>query len=90
MACENKTMWALLEIYHDSDLGPSEVDFEHTITIHPTKAEAEKARTRARRRVLNLPLSKTNEVEEKEDDLVVFASDDWWKWEIKEVQVANG
>ena len=84
---EKRKMWALLEIHHDSDLGPNDVDFEHTITIHPTKAEAEKARTRARRRVLNLPLAKTNEVEVKEYDYVVFASDDWWKWEIKEVEV---
>ena len=87
MACESKTMWALLEIHHDSDLGSNNIDFEHTITIHPTKAEAKKARTRARHRVLKLPLSKTNEVVDKEEDLIVFASDDWWKWEIKEVDV---
>lgn len=84
---EKRKMWALLEIHHDSDLGPNDIDFEHTITIHPTVAEAKKARTRARRKVLNLPLSKTNEVEQKEDDLVVFASDDWWRWEIKKVEV---
>lgn len=89
MACKIK-LWALLEIHHDSDLGPDDLDFEHTITIHLTKAEAEKARTRARRKVLDLPLSERYEVEQNEDDFIVFASDDWWKWEIKEVEVAIG
>ena len=89
MECKTKTMWALLEIHHDGDLGPDDVDFEHVITIHPTKAEAKKARTRARRKVLHLPLSKTTDVEVKEDDLVVFASDDWYKWEIHPVEITE-
>lgn len=84
---EKRKMWALLEIHHDSDEGPTNNDFEHSITIHPTKAEAKKARTKARRKVLKLPIAKTNEVEVKEADFIVFASDDWWKWEIKEVEV---
>ena len=42
---EKRKMWALLEISHDSDEGPTDIDFEHSITVHPTKAEAKKART---------------------------------------------
>lgn len=87
MSKENK--WALLEIHHDSDKGPNDVDFEHTITLFNTKDDAIKARTLARRRVIGLPLAETNNIEVDNGDMVVFASDDWWKWEVYEVPNAT-
>lgn len=75
-------IWALLEIHHDSDEGPSNVDFDHGITLFGTQDEAIKAKTVARRRVLNLPIADTNKVEIDDGDMVVFSSDDWWRWKI--------
>lgn len=83
---DTKKMWALLEIHHDSDKGPNDVDFEHTITLCNTEDDAIKARTLARRRVIGLPLAETNNIEVDNGDMVVFASDDWWKWEIYEIE----
>lgn len=86
---EDKKVWALLEIHHDSDKGSNDVDFEHTITLLNTKDDAIKARTLARRRVIGLPLAETNNIEVDNGDMVVFASDDWWKWEIFDVPTAT-
>lgn len=86
---EDKKVWALLEIHHDSDKGSNDVDFEHAITLLNTQDDAIKARTLARRRVLGLPIVETNRVEVDNGDMVVLASDDWWKWEIFEVPSAK-
>ena len=87
MSKENK--WALLEIHHDSDDGPNDVDFGHKITLFDTEDDAIKARTLARRKVLWLPQFKKVNIEVDNGDMVVFESDDWWKWEIFEVPNAT-
>lgn len=84
-----ESAWALLEIHHDGDKGPEDVDFDHSITLYKTQDDAIKAKTLARRRVIGLPLSKTNKIEVDDGDMVVFESDDWWKWEIFEVPSAT-
>lgn len=84
-----ESAWALLEIHHDSEKGPVDFDFEHSITLYKTQDDAIKARTLARRRVLELPQFKEDKIEVDDGDMVVFASDDWWKWEIFEVPSAT-
>lgn len=84
-----ESAWALLEIHHDSDKGPGDVDLDHSITLYRTQDDAIKAKTLARRRVIRLPLAGTNNIEVDNGDMVVFESDDWWKWEIFEVPSAT-
>ena len=89
MACENKTMWALLEIHHDSDLGPDNLDFEYTITLHKNVEEARDFIDKRHNEIMQSELAKNNECIYQDDD-IIFASDDWYRWVIKEVEVANG
>lgn len=83
---EDKKVWALLEIHHDSDEGPNDVDFGHTITLHNTEKDAKKAMAKARKHVLSLPVAKHNAIAESHSDMIVLQSDDWWKWEIYEIE----
>lgn len=86
---EDNKVWALLEIHHNSDKGPSDVDFEDAIMLYRTQDDAIKAKTLARRKVLWLPQFKKVNIEVDNGDMVVFESDDWWKWEIFEVPSAT-
>ena len=83
---EGKKVWALLEIHHDSDNGPNDVDFWHNITLHNTEEDVKKAMAEARKRVLSLPVAKHNAIAESHSDMIVLQSDDWWKWEVYEIE----
>lgn len=82
-----KEIWVLLEIHHDSDKGSLDVDFDHVITLYSSKNEAIKAKDIARQRVMHLPIADTNAIVVDDGNMVVFASDDFWKWEIYKVQL---
>lgn len=82
-----KKMHAVLEIYHDSDLGPMNVDFEHTITLFKNLEGAREFIGKRQSEIMQSGLAKTNECVQRDEDLIVFASDDFYKWEIKEVEV---
>lgn len=89
-------LFALLEIHHDSDKGPEDVDHEHKITLHPTMDDASAARRRAMDAVRNSEMAKRIGVLYAGDPdlvkpidpdiMVVLRSDDWWKWEVHEVE----
>lgn len=83
---EDKKVWALLEIHHDSDNGPNDVDFWHKITLHNTEEDAKKAMAEARKRVLSLPVAEHNVIAGSRSDMIVLQSDDWWKWEVYEIE----
>ena len=78
-----------MEIHHDSDKDPGDGDFDQSITLYNTRNDAIKARTQARRKVLWLPQFKKVNIEVDNGDMVLFESDDWWKWEIFEVPCAT-
>ena len=86
---KSRKMWALLETHHDSDNGPLSFDFDHRVTVHATESLAKKAMKEAREKVLESPLSLTNDISVDAEDMVVFASDDWWQWKIIPVEVAS-
>ena len=78
---------AVLEIFHDSDLGPNNVDFEHTITLFKNKKSARSFINKRKRTVRMCPLAALNKITIDQDDLIVFASDDWYRWEVSNVEV---
>lgn len=82
----SKKMHAVLEIYHDSDLGPSIIDFKHTITLFKHLEEAKEFIDKRHYEIMQSDLAKNNKCILQDDD-IVFESDDWYRWEIKEVEV---
>lgn len=79
-------LWAVLEIHHDSDCGPNDVDFDHKITLFRSQADAVLFMKKRVKAVRRSSLAKTNEIFEEGDRLIVFQSDDWYKWELYPVK----
>lgn len=83
--------WAVLEIHHDSDKGPTDFDFEHKITVFTQLGDANVFLAERRNQLRRSKLAKTNEIVIDEDTdtgfLLVFASDDWYELKIKCVEV---
>lgn len=80
-------MWAVLEIHHDSEKGPTNVDFAHAITLHAAQTGAFAYVRRRADEIRSSPLAKANELEFDDGFELTFASDDWWKFEVHEVEV---
>jgi hypothetical protein len=82
----SKKMYAVLEIYHDSDQGPNNIDFKHTITLYNQIEYARNFIDKRQNEIMQSDLAKNNKCILQDDD-IVFESDDWYRWEIKEVEV---
>ena len=83
----SKKIYAVLEIYDDSDLGPRNVNFEYTITLCKHFEEAREFIVKRQNEIMQSDLAKNNECTQQYNDIIVFASDDCYRWEIKEVEV---